>query len=442
VRAQDPPFAPDVPAPFMPDEPLAGQTTPGTPPTTPDTSSTTPAAPDLSTVPAPYVPDAPVAGQATPPDMPPPGTPGTNTTAEPPPAMLNSTMAAPPPPPPPSTLNTTNGTTNTTTTASPPAGPYLLSGVTYTLAAGNASSCRVDSSSSYMYCTSVLDGSTLPEQFKPCLPNMTVGVPILVGDQLILKSRSTGKYCRLDADDSNIPRVKCDTALYLAATSFVYDGNGLTYQSKSLSGMADDMATMLAGAPNSTVIAFNPVTIANGTSLNIMVPPGSFCRVDNTTAFMYCAPSTTMGRCARQRGRGQSELLPLRPGARPACVGNLATTPRLVAATRRRRMLAPTPPPHHHHHRRATAEQFLAYDSSIRPSKRYYKSASLNTIILRSAVTGMYCQVGRRAAARPGTLRQCRRRTQHGARSCMCRGQQAAEPGGAAPAAPPQPRSL
>jgi hypothetical protein len=301
VRAQDPPSAPDVPAPYMPDEPLAGQTNPPAP-TTPDSSSSnTPATPDLSTVPAPYVPDAPApptAGQTTPPDMPPPGTPAA---ADAPPPTATGTTPSAPPPPATDVNGTTNSTSNITDTAtppSPPAGPYLLSGVTYTLAAGNTSSCRVDSSSSYMYCTSVLDGSTLPEQFKPCLPNMTVGVPIQVGDQLILKSRSTGKYCRLDADDSNVPRLKCDTALYLAATSFMYDGNGLTYQSKTLAGVADDMATMLAGAENTTAIAFNPVTVANGTSLNIMVPPGSFCRVDNTTAFMTCAPSATMGRCA------------------------------------------------------------------------------------------------------------------------------------------------
>jgi hypothetical protein len=215
-----------------------------------------------------------------------------------------------------------------------PDGPHLISGLTYMMAAEG--SCKVDNAKSYLYCTAELDGYSLAEAFKVFTPGMKVGHHIYAGDTVILKSRTAGRFCRLDADETLVARVKCDMALYLAATTFIYDGTGVTYQNKTLVGHTGDLATL--NGENATQITLSPALIISGTSINIVVPAETYCRVDNMTAFLRCANGSTT-------------------------------------------------------HGLAPEEQFIVYDSSIRPSKKYKNAASISAVILRSAITGMYCQV-------------------------------------------------
>jgi hypothetical protein len=101
------------------------------------------------------------------------------------------------------------------------------------------------------------DGNSLPEQFVAYSPaDLASTAPVQPGATAILRSRLTGKFCKLVALPSGGQGMVCDqdTASMSSVFTYTYTG-GLSYGGRELVSSGTGQALVLSGAANTPVTA-------------------------------------------------------------------------------------------------------------------------------------------------------------------------------------------
>ena len=99
-------------------------------------------------------------------------------------------------------------------------GPTLQPNTPYNI--GAPDNCRIDNVTNHLYCPQPTgSGSTPPEQFIFSSPDMS-STPIKPGQQMLMKSVQTGKWCRVLLDG----KVMCDLDSSAGAAVLGYTGTG------------------------------------------------------------------------------------------------------------------------------------------------------------------------------------------------------------------------
>jgi hypothetical protein len=113
----------------------------------------------------------------------------------------------------------------------------------------------------YVYCVAG-DGATFSQQFQPFWPtNLADRNLIRPGMPLILKSNSTGRFCRITTMTLTRQGILCDQTAFTTATVFIYQAQGLAFNTstgfKPL--LADGLSwQMYAGSTGFTNLCIKP----------------------------------------------------------------------------------------------------------------------------------------------------------------------------------------
>ncbi len=151
--------------------------------------------------------------------------------------------------------------------------------------------CRVDNTSSEMYCKPGGDSSDPASQVVVSRPDGG-SAPIRPGDQVYWKSAETEQYCRLIDDQADgFSTVICDLDAPTFAAVITYTGAGFSYQGRPFIPGDQDDGPAYFGSPGQTApptYVTAPALPANA-YLNIISPAigSSYIRNDNTTSLAY-----------------------------------------------------------------------------------------------------------------------------------------------------------
>jgi hypothetical protein len=183
-----------------------------------------------------------------------------------------------------------------------PTGPPLPTNSLLAIATGAGAYVNADAASTLAY-SMAGNGTTAPEMFTALKPgDLNSILPIQAGEPALLKSASTGLYCRLapnPSSGSGETGMLCDQPTAATASTIVYTGAGLaTSDGVPLVSTGPGAPLLLANtttvptsATNST-LGFTPAgpPLPANTPLSIATPPGtgtSHVRVDNATGAAY-----------------------------------------------------------------------------------------------------------------------------------------------------------
>jgi hypothetical protein len=118
----------------------------------------------------------------------------------------------------------------------------------YQLAIGGF--CRVDSSSTYMYCPASDAKGILPEQFIVNVVGLPDGSIVLSSTPFTLKSLQTLQYCRV-APVGGRQQIRCNVDVASAA-SFTYSTAGFAYQGKGIVAPGNSQPLYIGSGANGT----------------------------------------------------------------------------------------------------------------------------------------------------------------------------------------------
>jgi hypothetical protein len=152
--------------------------------------------------------------------------------------------------------------------------------------------------------STVLTGSTLAEQFRIFSPDLALGTPLMAGSSVILYSRQTSKFCRMEAPTAAKVFIRCDQSSHLAAAVLVYTGSGFTHQDVDLvfPGVGKPICLAPTGSeyqhPFWLVSTARVNLTANAVYALSSFNPG-FCRINTVSSYMTCPPNKTLAAAER-----------------------------------------------------------------------------------------------------------------------------------------------